>query len=213
METISTATLPAQGAIPPASAPGQPGLQSAPKSTPEQRAKWRAKRQAQQERKSGLPGRAPAPSPGAALSGVPAVAGAGGALVLALAPVLWSADHLRPIVSQCIPVAESLDLSGLKKCARAVSPEALALVESQGHWNPVAKTALNASLPECLAKWLNALGVSAENKEEITVAGALVCIFWGSYSLRQELRKMASERKKAESAAQPQEPNADSAHK
>jgi hypothetical protein len=113
-------------------------------------------------------------------------------------------------VSQCVPVAEAVDIDSLKSAAAKVSPEALTLVAQKAPWSPVAKTALVESLPECLAKWLNAAGISAEHREELTTAGALVAIAYGSFSLRQELRAMAAakeERDRMEAEQRRKNPN------
>jgi hypothetical protein len=107
--------------------------------------------------------------------------------------VLWTADHFKPLVADLIPVAETLDIDAILKLAKNVSPEAVALCKEKAPWNVTAKTALNRSLPECLAKWLNAFGVSAEYREELVLVAALGSIAWGSYSLRRDLKEMAKE--------------------
>ena len=58
----------------------------------------------------------------------------------------------------------------------------------------MAKTSLVESLPEMFCKWLNAAGVSAENRWEIITAGAVTAIFYASMSLRNDLRAMAAEK-------------------
>jgi len=95
-------------------------------------------------------------------------------------------------------VLEAADLRGLKKLASELSPEALARVEADAPWNPVAKEALIESLPAVVARWMNHFGVSAENRHEIALAGAVLAIAHGSYSLRKELREMVLEKRARE---------------
>jgi len=158
-----------------------------------ERAKWRDK--GKRARQSNPQSGSAAPVPGQQQPPVQSVASDVPPPSDALPPVLWRAEHLRPLVSECVPVVEALDLRSLKALASDVSPEARALVEEQGGWHPVSKKALVHSLPECVAKWLNAAGVSAEHKEEITLAGALIAILYASLSLRNDLREMAAEKR------------------
>ncbi len=97
-----------------------------------------------------------------------------------------------------MPVLEDLDIKSLKKLAGEVSPEAVARVSEGAPWNPVAKEALIESLPAVVARWMNHFGVSAENRHEIALAGAVIAIAHGSYSLRKELRELALERRARE---------------
>jgi hypothetical protein len=116
---------------------------------------------------------------------------------LAPPPVLWVKDDLKDVASDAVTFVDALLVSGLKDDAAKVSPAALALVTKKAPLEPTLKTRLESSLSAVGAKHLNAAGVSAENKEEVILMGALATWLFGYVSLRSELKAMVEENKKS----------------
>lgn len=130
-------------------------------------------------------------------------------------PVLWTAADLKDVSADTVGFVDALLVSGLKDDAAQVSPAALKLVTERAPLNPTLKARLESSLGACGAKWLNAAGVSAENKEEVILAGALATWIVGYLGLRNELKAMVAETKKSppievatKVEPQPKEPHA-----
>lgn len=109
--------------------------------------------------------------------------------------MLWTAQTLRPLLDQCIPVAEALALRELKSAALPVGPHAVKLVADKGGWNPVAVAALKESGAAVVAKHMNAHGVSAEYAPEVQLVAALTSIVGGHMMILNELKAMAREQK------------------
>jgi hypothetical protein len=118
------------------------------------------------------------------------------------------------VASDAVTFVDALLVSGLKDDAAKLSPAALALVTKKAPIEPALKTRLESSLGACGAKWLNQAGVSAENKEEVILVGALATWLFGYVSLRSELKAMVEADKKnppidiqAKVEPQPHKPN------
>lgn len=111
-------------------------------------------------------------------------------------PIPWTADTLRPLFKQLIPICERADVDALKREAEKISPLAVKLVGEKAGWSEPVKALLEQSAGECAAKWMNKLGVSAEYAPEVTLGTAL-CSLWATRSaLLTELRALAEEVKK-----------------
>ena len=105
----------------------------------------------------------------------------------------WSADVLRPLIEQLLPVAENLDVESLKKLAAEIGPEAVSVVAEKAPWNPLARETIKTSAPAVAAKWLNKTGISAENAPEVALGIALAGIVGGRLAVKGTLEKMAEE--------------------
>ncbi len=73
--------------------------------------------------------------------------------------------------------------------AKELGPEAEKIVSGYA-WHPDARTALVNRSSALAAKYLNRAGISAENKEEVSVSAALLSIYWGHRRLATELGKL-----------------------
>lgn len=165
------------------------------------RAKWKAEKAA---RKAGWrsprpPGRPPVhfdqplapPLPGANPGPDPAAPGQLSPAPGHLVSIPWNPNILAPLFEQLLPEAEKWEISLLTKKARKISPAALAIVEENAAWNPVARKSLLTAGPEVAAKWLNKAGIGAENAPEITLALAILAIYSGHQSVSRRLDELA----------------------
>lgn len=116
----------------------------------------------------------------------------------------WTADTLKPLAVELVPILEDFDTSGIKDAAKAISPEALQAVAGY-KWNPNAKSALVSSGSAVAAKYLNRSGISAENAPEVSLGIALLSIYWGRTIIVKELEKLAEEKKREREKARDQE--------
>lgn len=117
--------------------------------------------------------------------------------------MLWNPGTLRPLLAELVPVAEQIDIKSLKSAAAKVSPEAVALIGARAPWNPLAKTTLIESGSAAIAKWMNALGISAEHSPEVGLSIALVSIVGGRMMLLSELKQLAAEKSQREKSTPP----------
>jgi len=121
-----------------------------------------------------------------AVSQAPAVPGSpdtGATPAVGPAPVPWDAGVLKPIFEQLLPAVEKFHVEKLvAKAARiGAPPDMLKELRQDAAWPGPAKTAVMASGPLCAAKWLNQLGVGAENAPEVILGTALAAI--GAHTL------------------------------
>lgn len=105
--------------------------------------------------------------------------------------MLWVRGDLRAASDAVIKVTEAWDISSIKSAAAEISPEALAMVTAKAPWTPALKDQLVQATDGLAVKYLNKTGVSAENKEEVTLATLLPLLILERMSLRKTLREMA----------------------
>lgn len=139
------------------------------------------------------------------MASAPPGASASAPAILAPPPVPWTADTLRPLFAELVPVLETMRIDSLKSAAAKISPECVALVSSKAPWNPAAKTTLVTSGAQVGAKWLNRFGISADNAPEVAFGIAAASILVGDWILSRELAKLGAEAKAEREKAKKEE--------
>lgn len=204
MEQGTQATLPAPISPVPQLAPVLPPLATAPHergktvtgckcdACEKLRRKWRdkdAKRRAAN----------PFAKPAGAVDGVPApVSGEAGIAPPASSPkpvVPWTVDLVRPLVAQIADLLEAMDIETIAKEADKLSERCGKFVRANFRWNAPGKLAVVEGGSECVVKYLNMAGVSAEYAPEIKTALGAIAIWNGRQSMLAEIRKMRDEDK------------------
>ena len=102
-----------------------------------------------------------------------------------------------------IPAAEQEAVASLSgKAAKAkLPPPLLKEIERDARWPSGAKTGLIVSGPAVCAKWLNKIGISAENQGEVVVGTALAAIVFTHTRLARKLEKLIQEAARANGQA------------
>lgn len=132
------------------------------------REKEAQRKRIQRQREAAILAATKGPSlPGLADPGAPPASGP--------APVPWDPGTLRPIFDQLVPAAEKFMVSRVVGRAAKLDcqRDLLAEIEKDAAWPGPAKTALQATGPLCVAKWLNQSGIGAENAPEVILATAV----------------------------------------
>ena len=198
--------LPASAGAPGAAPVGQPD----PGKLAALRAKWREKYHRLKAARLGRAdapgaGAAPAPPPGTMVSLPAGAPGAGPALPGGAGPVPWSADALKPLLAQIVPLWEAHDVATLSDLAARLGPQALALVQAKARWPVASKIAIIDGGAAVAAKYLNKFSISAEYQPEVTLGIAVCSVVWGRLQLMNDLKALVAEaeRKKRQAAAQP----------
>lgn len=156
-----------------------------PKSSPEQLKKWRdkyAKRVGKtitSQTGDPLPQSEsafdPAPTPPPALPVVP-----------------WCGSMLGGITGRIVDGYEQSKIDGYKAQAKEIEFELVAEVEKTAKWDPIAKQTLKETLPESLAKLLNAIGIDATHSNEALLIGAILAILHTHSRVEKKLEEMAA---------------------
>ena len=126
-----------------------------------------------------------APSaPGDGLGTLPGAQGA--------AFVPWAPDTLKPVFEQLLPAIEQVTVHQVTvRAAKARLPgEIVKEFGADAKWSGPARKALELSAPQLSAKWLNKLGVSADNQPEIVFATAVTSILASHVLLLRRLDKL-----------------------
>lgn len=120
-------------------------------------------------------------------------------------PVIpWTVELVRPLVSQLVKVVERWDSETLIEEARKINDACAEFVRQNVAWNAEARGILIEGGAECVVKYLNLTGISAEYAPEIKVGIAALSIIYARQTLVAELRAMAAE-VKAKTAKKPEE--------
>lgn len=108
--------------------------------------------------------------------------------------VPWTADLLRPIFEQALPVAEGLAVQNLTEKARAAKLDASLVreVADGAKIHPLAKQQIVEGGAAVAAKWLNKSGVSSEHADEVRLLGGIVAAFAGYRAVAAKLDELAA---------------------
>jgi hypothetical protein len=158
------------------------------------RAKWREKDAVKRGKKSN-PFAKSAPVSGQALPVVPGVAGVALPPIPAKPHVPWTVELVRPLLSQCADLLEKIDIESLAKEAKKLSDKCEAFVRVSFQWNPAGKLAVVEGGSECVVKYLNLAGVSAEYAPEVKTAIGALAILHGRQNALDTFKKMFEEEK------------------
>ena len=93
-----------------------------------------------------------------------------------------------------VPAAEKWDVSSLREDAEKVDACLVEIVEKEGPWNPVAKSALIESGPGVSADVLNMVGIGADRADAAAFITAAVCILVGRSTVASKLEKLMAEK-------------------
>jgi hypothetical protein len=109
--------------------------------------------------------------------------------------VPWSADLLRPIFEQGVPVAEAACVANLTDKARAAKLDASLVQEvaAGAKFHPLAKQQIIEGGAAVAAKWLNKSGVSAEHADEVRLLGGLVAVIAGYRTVAAKLDELKAQ--------------------
>jgi hypothetical protein len=153
----------------------------------------------------------PAPLPSASPGALGPVPPAGHSLAAApvgeVAPAVpWLPEMLKPLTDELIDAAEERRVGKFTELAREakLSEKIVKEIGSDSEFPAVAKKGLSLSLPKVVSKWLNKLGISAENEPEITLTSSLVAIWLQGRKLEERLVKLAETAKANPPPAAPQ---------
>lgn len=137
-----------------------------------------------------------APAPGPSQIPAPADSAAG---------VPWDTGVLQPIFEQLLPALEKWNTEKIIVKAGKLSPppELLAEIRRDAAWPGPARIALASSGPHCLAKWLNQLGVGAENAPEIIFGTAVASIVASQITLHSKLDRIIAAQRQVKDAPTP----------
>jgi hypothetical protein len=107
--------------------------------------------------------------------------------------VPWTADLLRPIFEQALPVAEGLAVQNLTEKARAAKLDAALVreVADGAKIHPLAKQQIVEGGAAVAAKYLNKSGVSSEHADEVRLLGGIVAAFAGYRAVAAKLDELA----------------------
>lgn len=107
--------------------------------------------------------------------------------------VPWTADLLRPIFEQALPVAEGLAVQNLTEKARAAKLDAALVreVADGAKIHPLAKQQIIEGGAAVAAKYLNKSGVSSEHADEVRLLGGIVAAFAGYRAVAAKLDELA----------------------
>lgn len=108
--------------------------------------------------------------------------------------VPWTADLLRPIFEQALPVAEGLAVQNLTEKARAAKLDAALVreVAAGAKIHPLAKQQIIEGGAAVAAKYLNKSGVSSEHADEVRLLGGIVAAFAGYRAVAAKLDELAA---------------------
>lgn len=128
----------------------------------------------------------PSPAPAPAGDPPPLAAPDGSAFIP------WQAGMLEPLFRQLVPAAEQMSVQQITARAEKahLDKELIADVADSAKWNAMSKKALEASGPQVAAKWLNKMGLSAENQAEVIFGTALASIVAGQVMVIKKLDKL-----------------------
>lgn len=109
--------------------------------------------------------------------------------------VPWSADILRPLFEQGVPLCESLAVKNLTaKAVKAhLAADMVREVEQGAAWNPLAKQQIVEGGAATAAKWLNTSGVSAEHADELRFFGGVLAVLAGYRTIAAKLDELAGQ--------------------
>lgn len=124
--------------------------------------------------------------------------------------VPWDTSVLAPLFEEIVPAVEQEAVASLtNRAAKAQLPAPLLKqIEKDAHWSTAAKKSLTVTGPQVAAKWLNKLGVSAENQGEVVLALAVASIAFTHFRLSRKLDALIADRAK-EKQNVPTSPGAD----
>lgn len=103
---------------------------------------------------------------------------------------------VRPALKELIPLLEELDVAGInERVTQANLPKDLAKeISKDAHWPAAGKMNVEMGGAEVAAKWLNKIGISAENKGEVFLIAGVAGIYAARRSLTNRLDKLIAQR-------------------
>lgn len=203
---------PVQPAGPPALIPASPGAKvtaplfggyrggrkrkdglppGSPQAIAADREKDRLRKERQRDREAAAAEPAALPSVAGAAQAPPGVMDPGAASAEPQ-PLPWESKLLEPLFAQLLPTLETMSVNQVTgKAAKAKLPGDLVVeIERDAHWPEPAKKALQLAGPQVAAKWLNWVGISAENQPEVICGTAIAAILAGQAMLLRRLDKL-----------------------
>ncbi len=93
----------------------------------------------------------------------------------------WNPAKLKTLVAKLVDTAETLTNVSITKRARKANLPAVVVkeIEKDCVWDSLSKTAINESLPEVTAKWMNRTPISGEFQDEAVLITAVCSIAVG----------------------------------
>ena len=110
-----------------------------------------------------------------------------------VAVVPWTADVLRPLFEQGVPLVEDRAVASLTAKARAAQLDRALVTELEkgAAWHPLAKQQIIEGGSAVAAKWLNKSGVSAEHADEVRLLGGIAAVIAGHRTIAAKLDELA----------------------
>lgn len=127
--------------------------------------------------------------------------------------VPWVCSDVQDFTDELIELSEATDVESFVTLAResGLPPKLCAAIQADSHYPKATKAGLKRAVAAVSVKWLNKSGVSAKNKEEVTLLFMFVSLRLNRRRLRKDVETMIEEHKSKSDAKPDAKPPAQKA--